>query len=75
MMTMEQMKYTSDGRIRTSGPLDYKIPCVRNIPREFKVKLLKDSEGGKAVYSSKVTYCHCKPQKGVQMVFGNNKMK
>jgi xanthine dehydrogenase molybdopterin-binding subunit B len=37
-----------------SGPLDYKIPGLRNIPRKLNVTLLKDSKGTKAVYSSKV---------------------
>ncbi|XP_033724917.1 xanthine dehydrogenase/oxidase-like [Pecten maximus] len=53
LMTMEQMQITEDGRIKASGPLEYKVPCVRNIPREFKVKLLQNSETVKTVYSSK----------------------
>lgn len=54
MMTMEKIKYTKDGRMISSGPMEYKIPGVRNIPREFKVALLKDSPNERAVYSSKV---------------------
>ncbi|XP_060065945.1 xanthine dehydrogenase/oxidase-like [Ylistrum balloti] len=53
LMTMEEIKLTADGRMKASGPLEYKIPCVRNIPREFKVKLLQNSETVKTVYSSK----------------------
>ncbi|OWF46075.1 xanthine dehydrogenase/oxidase-like isoform X2 [Mizuhopecten yessoensis] len=53
MMTMEQIQFTAEGRMKASGPLEYKIPCVRNIPREFKVKLLQDSGDVKTVYSSK----------------------
>jgi len=54
MVTTEQIFFSPEGRMISSGPLNYKIPGVRNIPREFRVKLLKDSEGEKEVYSSKV---------------------
>lgn len=53
MMTMEKIKYTKEGRMISSGPMEYKIPGVRNIPREFKVALLKDCPNERAVYSSK----------------------
>ena len=52
---MEEIKLNSDGRVKSSGPLDYKIPGLRNIPRKLNVTLLKESKGTKAVYSSKVS--------------------
>ncbi|XP_060065947.1 xanthine dehydrogenase/oxidase-like [Ylistrum balloti] len=53
LMTMEEIQLTADGRMKASGPLEYKIPCVRNIPREFNIKLLQNSGTVKTVYSSK----------------------
>ncbi|KAK3105960.1 hypothetical protein FSP39_009635 [Pinctada imbricata] len=53
MMTVEDMKWTPDGVQISNGPINYKIPGVRNIPREFRVSLLKDCPNPKAVYSSK----------------------
>jgi xanthine dehydrogenase molybdopterin-binding subunit B len=53
-VTTEEFKVASDGRIITRGPLNYKIPTIRNIPRQLKVSLLKESMKEKAVYSSKV---------------------
>ncbi|KAK3106243.1 hypothetical protein FSP39_015904 [Pinctada imbricata] len=53
MMTVEDMKWTPDGVQISNGPINYKVPGVRNIPREFRVSLLKDCPNPKAVYSSK----------------------
>ncbi|XP_069120937.1 xanthine dehydrogenase/oxidase-like [Argopecten irradians] len=53
LMTMEQIQLTAEGRMKASGPLEYKIPTVRNIPRQFNIKLLQNSETVKTVYSSK----------------------
>ena len=49
------MKYTPSGYLLTRGPRNYKIPSCSNIPIEFNVTLLKDSDNPKAVYSSKVS--------------------
>ncbi|XP_033732048.1 xanthine dehydrogenase/oxidase-like [Pecten maximus] len=53
MMTTEELKVDSNGEIAATGPVDYKIPGIRSIPKEMNVKLLKDSEGPKTVYSAK----------------------
>ncbi|KAK3087977.1 hypothetical protein FSP39_013013 [Pinctada imbricata] len=53
MMTLENMKWTPEGVQISNGPINYKIPGVRNIPREFRVSLLKDSPNPKTLYSSK----------------------
>jgi hypothetical protein len=48
-VTTEEIKLNPDGQVKNSGPLDYKIPGLRNIPRKLNVTLLKDSKGTKAV--------------------------
>lgn len=53
-MTMEALYANKKGKILATGPLEYKVPCVQNIPREFNVKLLQNTEKVNAVYSSKV---------------------
>ncbi|KAJ8311861.1 hypothetical protein KUTeg_010587 [Tegillarca granosa] len=55
LYTTEEIHLDKNGRISESGPVNYKIPTVRNIPREFKVKVLKDTENDLAVYSAKGT--------------------
>lgn len=55
MMTSEQLTVNPDvGSIEAFGPINYKIPGIRNIPKDFKVSLLKEAAGGhKDLYSSK----------------------
>lgn len=53
MMTYEEVNIDKDGKIAETGPLDYKIPGIRSIPKVMNVKLLKDSEGPKTCYSAK----------------------
>ncbi|XP_062619392.1 xanthine dehydrogenase/oxidase-like [Saccostrea cucullata] len=55
MMTSEQVTVNPEaGLIEACGPINYKIPGIRNIPKDFKVTLLKEAAGGnKEVYSSK----------------------
>ena len=52
--TLEELLWDKDGALITNGPHNYKIPCVRDIPAEFNVTLLRDCPNPKAVYSSKV---------------------
>lgn len=60
MMTSEAVYLKPNGQVKNSGPLDYKIPGVRNIPRKFNVTLLKDCKGTKSLYSAKVdNLCTC----------------
>ena len=56
MMTTEEVKWAPDGRLLSNGPINYKIPGVRNIPRQIRVSLLKDCPNDRAVYSSKVMF-------------------
>ncbi|XP_021362508.1 xanthine dehydrogenase/oxidase-like [Mizuhopecten yessoensis] len=52
-VTMEELKISPEGHILASGPVDYKIPRVTNIPRQMKVYILKDCPSTGTVYSSK----------------------
>lgn len=60
MMTSEQLTVNPDvGSIDAFGPINYKIPGIRNIPKDFNVSLLKEAAGGhKDLYSSKVGLLH-----------------
>uniref|UniRef100_A0A2C9JJ99 Xanthine dehydrogenase n=1 Tax=Biomphalaria glabrata TaxID=6526 RepID=A0A2C9JJ99_BIOGL len=50
---LEQVKMTSQGKLLSNGPGNYKIPSLSTIPRSFNVSLLKTAGNPKAVYSSK----------------------
>lgn len=65
MMTSEQLTVNPDvGSIEAFGPINYKIPGIRNIPKDFKVSLLKEAAGGhKDLYSSKVWFITFHPLK------------
>ncbi|XP_060062960.1 xanthine dehydrogenase/oxidase-like [Ylistrum balloti] len=52
-VTMEELKFSSKGETLAYGPVDYKLPGVRNIPRRMKVSILKDCPNMGTVYSSK----------------------
>ena len=56
MMTSEQITVNPEaGSLDACGPINYKIPGIKNIPKDFKVSLLKEAAGGhKELYSSKV---------------------
>ncbi|POI33689.1 hypothetical protein CIB84_002559, partial [Bambusicola thoracicus] len=53
LYTMEELKYSPEGVLRTRGPDQYKIPAVCDIPEEFNVSLLSSSQNPYAIYSSK----------------------
>ena len=53
-LTMEEVRYSTDGHKLTKGPSSYKIPAFSDVPVELNVSLLKGSRNTKAVYSSKV---------------------
>ena len=59
MMTSEQLTVNPEvGSLDACGPINYKIPGIKNIPKDFKVSLLKEAAGGhKELYSSKVRIC------------------
>uniref|UniRef100_A0A8C2YDJ8 Aldehyde oxidase 1 n=1 Tax=Coturnix japonica TaxID=93934 RepID=A0A8C2YDJ8_COTJA len=53
LYTMEELKYTPEGVLRTRGPDQYKIPAVCDVPEQFNVSLLSSSQNPYAIYSSK----------------------
>ena len=56
MVTSEEITLNPKGHVSCTGPINYKVPGIRNIPKEFNVTLLKEVKGGGTVYSSKVWY-------------------
>ena len=53
-MTSEEIKLNPKGHVDCFGPINYKIPGIHSIPKEFNVTLLKEVKGGGTVYSAKV---------------------
>lgn len=51
--TTEDMKWDKQGNLLNHSPDTYKIPGVRDIPKEFDVELLPDSPNPDAIQSSK----------------------
>ncbi|XP_058474041.1 aldehyde oxidase 6 isoform X1 [Solea solea] len=53
LYTMEELKFSPSGLLYTRGPSQYKIPAVCDLPLQFNVYLLPDSDNPLAIYSSK----------------------
>ncbi|XP_024144651.1 aldehyde oxidase 6 [Oryzias melastigma] len=53
LYTLEELKYSPSGLLYTRGPSQYKIPAVCDMPLEFNVYLLPDTDNPHAIYSSK----------------------
>ena len=53
-VTLEEVLFSDDRKLLASGPGNYKIPAISNVPRIFNVSLLRGAPNPKAVYSSKV---------------------
>ena len=51
---MEELKFDKNGCLTTKNAMGYKIPHVTDVPKQFNITLLKDSENPYAVYSAKV---------------------
>ncbi|ELU04404.1 hypothetical protein CAPTEDRAFT_219969 [Capitella teleta] len=51
--TTEEENWSDDGKLLSTNYDKYTVPKASDIPSEFNVTLLKDSENPKAVYSSK----------------------
>lgn len=53
-VTLEELVYDSEGRLRTHAPSTYKIPCASDVPADFRVALYK-SKGNRedTIYRSK----------------------
>ncbi|TGG92070.1 xanthine dehydrogenase molybdopterin binding subunit [Natronospirillum operosum] len=53
-LTMEELVYSDQGQLMTTGPATYKIPAVSDTPPDFRVDLLADSPNREAtVFHSK----------------------
>ncbi|CAH1407061.1 unnamed protein product [Nezara viridula] len=53
LFTLEELVYSPEGMLYSTGPGTYKIPTLSDIPAQFNVSLLKGSSNPRAVYSSK----------------------
>ncbi|CAI5638408.1 unnamed protein product [Oreochromis niloticus] len=53
LYTLEELKFSPFGLLYTRGPSQYKIPAVCDMPLQFNIYLLPDSENPYAIYSSK----------------------
>ncbi|XP_031572743.1 xanthine dehydrogenase/oxidase-like isoform X2 [Actinia tenebrosa] len=53
MYTIEELRFSPDGRLLTTGPKTYKIPTSADIPKEFNVHILKESRNDQAIHASK----------------------
>jgi xanthine dehydrogenase large subunit len=53
-LTMEELVYDAQGRLRTHAPSTYKIPCASDVPEDFRVALYA-SKGNRedTIYRSK----------------------
>lgn len=52
-LTMEELVYDSEGRLRTHAPSTYKIPTASDIPTAFNVHLYDGANREEAIYASK----------------------
>ena len=53
-LTTEELVYSAEGRLLTTGPATYKIPAVSDCPPDLRVALMKDSPNHEAtVFHSK----------------------
>ena len=58
MFTLEECRYSPQGKLKNQGPGSYKIPTCTDIPIELNVSLLKGSENPNGVFSAKVCMCY-----------------
>jgi xanthine dehydrogenase large subunit len=53
-VTMEELVYDAEGRLRTHAPSTYKIPCASDVPADFRVALYKSAGNREdTIYRSK----------------------
>lgn len=52
-VTTEEIKWDEKGRLMTHSPDTYKIPAVRDIPRDFRVRLLENVPNPNTIRKSK----------------------
>ncbi|XP_070580968.1 xanthine dehydrogenase/oxidase-like [Ptychodera flava] len=53
LYTLEELRYSKEGKLLTKGPGMYRIPQIGDIPSEFNVTLLKRAPCKVGLYSSK----------------------
>ncbi|XP_077867721.1 xanthine dehydrogenase/oxidase-like [Saccoglossus kowalevskii] len=49
----EELHWSDKGQLLSTGPGTYNVPRVQDIPREFNIHLMPNSDNPKAVFSSK----------------------
>lgn len=52
-LTMEELVWDGEGRLRTFAPSTYKIPTISEIPEKFTVHLLERASQDGVIYGSK----------------------
>lgn len=52
-VTTEEIKWDAQGNLMTHSPDTYKIPSVQDIPKDFRVELLKDAANYNTIHGSK----------------------
>ncbi|VXD21771.1 xanthine dehydrogenase molybdopterin binding subunit [Planktothrix paucivesiculata] len=52
-LTMEELIWDDSGRLKTFAPSTYKIPTIKEVPKNFKVDLLKRAAQDGVIYGSK----------------------
>lgn len=52
-VTTEDLKYDEEGNLLNHSPDTYKIPTIKDIPRDFRVELLKDAPNPNTIKQSK----------------------
>lgn len=52
-LTMEELVWDEQGRLRTFAPSTYKIPTIKEVPKNFNVHLLKRAAQDGVIYGSK----------------------
>jgi len=52
-VTTEDLKYDSKGNLLNHSPDTYKIPTIQDIPKDFRVKILKDAPNPNTIKQSK----------------------
>lgn len=52
-MTMEEVVYDADGRLRSNALSTYKVPDIYSVPKEIDVLQLETSRNNLAIFNSK----------------------
>lgn len=52
-MTMEEIVYDADGRLRSNSLSTYKVPDIYSVPREIDIRFLETSNDNLAIFRSK----------------------